>query len=219
MRTATDNHLHMLGIIPLYVTLGSLRRRVWFCVVDTLPLGILLGTSYIWTFVSNIDFERKLIHPKGSKPIPVLTNEPRDVNPISKPGALDNIDDTSQHHIADVIRLAKRTTLPTKSLILVPVATKANGTISVAQHWRTMPYHVLPANGVAIVCRDEQFFIYLGNFTSTDTTLPKHFRVSFARPPPTFTLDALNAGGPPLDKQKGVKIVRTQVVMTRRRTI
>ena len=84
-----------------------------------------------------------------------------------------------------------------------------------------MPCHVLAANGVANVRRDHQFFIYLGNFTSTDITLSKHFWVAFARPPPTFTFDAINAGGPTLDKQEGVrlvKIVKMQVVMKTKRT-
>jgi len=64
----------------------------------------------------------------------------------------------------------------------------------------------MAANGVANFQRDEQFFIYLGNFTSTDVTLTNHFRVAFARPLPSFTFDAMSAGGPPLEKQKGGKV-------------
>jgi len=74
MHSATDTHLDTLGVIPLYVTLGSFQRHIRFSVVDALlSPGILLGPLYImlvqmiWTFVSDINFEKRLIRPKDPR--------------------------------------------------------------------------------------------------------------------------------------------------------
>lgn len=45
--TAARHRIHVTGFIPLYVQLGYIRVRAWFCTIDQLVSDLLLRTSFM----------------------------------------------------------------------------------------------------------------------------------------------------------------------------
>ena len=190
---AEGSPLEMLGVLPLIVKLGDLRRVVWFGVLEKLSAALILGTSYLNRFIRMIEPLRQTIRPINSRAVPLLVDPDDDpvVSAINEPKLLGTHDDALPTDDLDYfgnIRLAKSIKIPARTQVWAKVKTEATGMVPVTPHWRTQePYHVSCANGVANVWRNKPFYILLANFDTTPVWLPKQMRVAVASNPPVAT--------------------------------
>ena len=191
---ASGTTLDLLGVIPLYVTIGQLRVRIWFGVLSKLPPRILLGTSFIDRFVTQILPQQRRIVLNKFGWIPILSSsQSRLVNSIHEPGLLDSHDNFDKHADNEhehAIRLTKSVRLKPGHQLLVQVSTPMTGLIHISPHWR--PAHkqnVMAAHGIADVRPNAPFRIFLANFGYTSVYLPKHMRVAFANAPPSVLVE------------------------------
>ncbi len=195
---ASGTMLKFHGVIALIVRIGDLSVRVYFGVVNDLPPRILLGTSYIDTYIRNICPIDQKIHLVHSEPVPIIgsvktrlgespkTHSHRtsqnSVATLTKPTTLPSFSEETSE--PTVIRLAKRVTIPANHYKLVTVSCPHTGFISIRPHWRTQyKQHVMAANGIADVQMGKAFKIWVGNFSNRPVTMVKNMRVAFADPP------------------------------------
>jgi len=191
---ASGTTLDLLGVIPLYVTIGQLRVRIWFGVLPSLPPRILLGTSFIDRFVTQLLPQKRRIVLNKAGWIPILSSSrSRLVNSIHEPGLLDshdNFDKHADHEQEHAIRLTKSVRLQPGHQLLVQVTTPMTGLIHISPHWRSAhKQNVMAAHGVADVRPNAPFKIFLANFGHTPVYLPKHMRVAYANPPPSVLVE------------------------------
>jgi len=196
---ASGKLLDLLGVIPLHVTVGSLKVLVWFGVLPSLPPGVILGTSFIDRFVKSIAPPTRRIYLAGHKLVPILsTFRSRLVHSIHEPTLLDKHDDFTKHedHEQDhCIRLAKSIRLQPNSQVLVQVRTTRSGLVHITPHWRSAhKQHVMAAHGIADFRPNEPFHIYLSNFGDHPAYLPKLMRVAYASAPPTVLVEPDHRG-------------------------
>ncbi len=71
---ATGDSLQFLGVVRIVACIMDLRVRINFAVVESLPPGILLGTSFIDRFVKQIDPQNRLVRFLRSKLAPILAS-------------------------------------------------------------------------------------------------------------------------------------------------
>lgn len=48
LHTVTKQAVHINGIVTMFERIGDLRVRSWFRVFEIIPVGVLLGTSFIY---------------------------------------------------------------------------------------------------------------------------------------------------------------------------
>jgi len=191
---ANGQTLSFRGTIPIDVTLGDSTTRIWFGVVDDLPPGIILGTAFIDKMVKAILPQKRRIYLLHSRPIPIIDSNPTDsgvssIASISTPAPLERNDSFPDTDDEVIIRASKRTVIAPRSFKLINVSCPHDGLITVRPHWRTTKNLVMAANGIADVRRNNQFQIWVGNFSNNPVTIIKNMRVALADPPPLFTID------------------------------
>ncbi|MEM9413396.1 MAG: retropepsin-like aspartic protease, partial [Planctomycetota bacterium] len=191
--------LNLHGVLPLRVTLGRQTTKIWFGIVDELPPGVLLGTSFHDKHVKSIRPDKRIIQLRGAPSIPILNDlKDNSINAINRPEPLDDYtvfptDDTEEKLRS--IRLAKTVRIPAQSQVVVQVTSRLNGFYTISPHWRTNhKMSVMAANGIANVKTSQPFDIYLANFGNSTVTLPKNMRVAYASNPPEIILNASTRG-------------------------
>lgn len=70
--SAQGSSIQLVGVIPLFVTLGGLTSNVWFRVMTKIEPGIRLGMSCLDRFLKSIEPIAPRITPIHSESIPIL---------------------------------------------------------------------------------------------------------------------------------------------------
>ena len=200
---ANASGFDLLGVVPLWVTIGDLSTLVWFGVVRRLTTKILLGTSYLNRFVQRIEPLSRRLTPVRSRTIPLLV-KPEDRNPavssIVEPELLTThaaAFRTPQRERSCSIKLARAVCIPARTQQWVPVTSQHSGLITVVPHPRTSVHQtVVAANGVAQVWENERFYILIANWGDYPASFPKHMRVAQASNPPTIFSAEKGSGEP-----------------------
>lgn len=74
LRTAPWYATKVVEIIPLHICIGDLCPRIWFGVVNTLALNVLLGTTYINKLIEGIFLMRRWVVPIHSRAETIFTS-------------------------------------------------------------------------------------------------------------------------------------------------
>ena len=138
IRSATNHKARITESIELFVRIGDACIPYIFGVVPHLPPGILEGTALIDGHIQCINPAKRLIEPKHSKPVLILSYGEEEVSEIQIPSALDPFDSSQ---IFKPLRVAKRTIISPGTQQLVTVDAQVDGLVSIVANSHLFQRH------------------------------------------------------------------------------
>ena len=213
VKSANKSSLDIVGVIRLYVRVGTLRVKVRFGVVRHLVTRILVGTPFVNKFVKGIFPQEQRIVPADSDPVPILaTNSPEMLTHREIMALGDNVSDVTESDCEsrdslfdgpeelttaatelltlqaardDNIRVAKKTFLQpwSETPVLVKCAIPGLIIINPLQEGRDRRLY-RAARGVYDNYPGKDFYILVANLSSRRVRLPPNTKLAVAQDVP-----------------------------------
>ena len=187
LRAANNTQFRPEGQIKLFIRLHDLVVPFYVGVINDLPAGFLLGTTFHDKYIEKVLPVQQQIVPIESRPMPILQvngeKSFNNVETIHEPQPLLPFDETDG--LDRPLYAVKPIMIEPYSQRLVPVRVDATGLVAISPHPNLYAKRQCQtANGIAQVEKGRTFYVWVANFSEKPTLIPKHSRVGLVTAAP-----------------------------------